>query len=751
MKKSIIALSAFLMLTIGAFAQSPAKFNYQSICRDADGLLIENTQVSVRISILQGSSSGSEVYSEEHSPTTNDFGLMSLQVGSGSNVSGDLATIDWGGDSYWIQVEFDENGGSSYSVMSSSELVSVPYALMASHVENDSVDDADNDPMNEIQTLSLVGDSLMLTDGGSVDLSMYDQSAELAAHVAADMDTDSTNELITNAELLNDSTLRITEAGADHDVDLSSLIDDDDWVRDNDSTIFNADDNVGIGTELPQASLHVANTSDAYYDIVSGDVIIGNSDSMHIAIDNNDILAKNYSDSTGRLFLQRAGKLSVGSWLNPAYKTVMAADQDSGAVMQLYRHYAGGLGLGLYVYDNNSQSTTTYGAAKELMYAAGTAYGSYNRAYSPGSIGYGSYNSVEYGASTAYGTYNNIYDPTGVGYGVYNNMYYGADQYGVYNNMYYSDDDAWGMYNYIYDAAGDAYGQRNYLYYSNYHYGSYNYSYYPTYYGYGAYNYARASNSYTQYGAYNYAYNTGSGYGYGAYNYGYSSTGSGYGAYNYGRGNSTYDYGYGAYNTGRSYGTYGRAYGSYNYAYAGSSYDYAYGSYNYASGGYYANYGSYTSGYTYSTSGYYSSDRKLKTNIRDYDNALGDLMELKPRVYDFDTESYPTMGLPEEEQLGLVAQELEEVFPNLIKMAYDPKKVMTEADARELGFEYEVVSPAEYDQEGNLVREAEVLAGDDVEFKAVNYNGLIPVLIKAVQEQQEIINQLEERIEQLED
>ena len=89
-------------------AQSPAKFNYQAVARDANGALLDNTSVGIKISILQGSSSGTEVYSEEHTPSTNDFGLFNLQVGAGNNVSGDLETIDWAGDSYYLQVEFDE-------------------------------------------------------------------------------------------------------------------------------------------------------------------------------------------------------------------------------------------------------------------------------------------------------------------------------------------------------------------------------------------------------------------------------------------------------------------------------------------------------------------------------------------------------------------------------------------------------------------------------------------------------------------
>ncbi len=230
--------------------------------------------------------------------------------------------------------------------------------------------------------------------------------------------------------------------------------------------------------------------------------------------------------------------------------------------------------------------------------------------------------------------------------------------------------------------------------------------------------------------------------------------GGAYGSYNYARSyhNSSGYTAYGSYNYGLISGTsYGQAYGSYNLGYAGKSYyDYAYGSYNRAIGGYYGNWATYSSGVTYSTSGYSSSDRKLKKNIRNYDGAINDIMKLQPRVYDFDVDRYPTMGLPEEEQLGLIAQELEEVFPNLIRMAKEQKMVMPESHATEQGLEYTVVAPAEYDENDELVSEAMVEAGEEVEFKAVNYQALIPVLIKGIQEQQEIIEVLEARIEVLE-
>ncbi|MBI5218918.1 MAG: tail fiber domain-containing protein [Bacteroidia bacterium] len=111
------------------FAQVPHAFNYQAIVRNNSGNVIPNQNVSFRINILQGSSTGSLVYSEEHSSTTNPFGLVNLEVGNGANPSGNFSTIDWGNNSYYIKIELDISGGSNYTVMGTNQLLSVPYAL----------------------------------------------------------------------------------------------------------------------------------------------------------------------------------------------------------------------------------------------------------------------------------------------------------------------------------------------------------------------------------------------------------------------------------------------------------------------------------------------------------------------------------------------------------------------------------------------------------------------------------------------
>ena len=85
----------------------------------------------MRMTIQQGSIGGTTVYQETFSPTTNAYGLVNLEIGSGTVVSGDFTTIDWSAGPYFIETAVDVTGGTSYAVMGTSQLMSVPYALYA--------------------------------------------------------------------------------------------------------------------------------------------------------------------------------------------------------------------------------------------------------------------------------------------------------------------------------------------------------------------------------------------------------------------------------------------------------------------------------------------------------------------------------------------------------------------------------------------------------------------------------------------
>jgi hypothetical protein len=165
MKKLMILI---LCLTMGGIliAQAPAAFKYQAVARDATGAVLVSKTVSFWISILQGSATGATVFSEIHSATTNEFGLVNLEIGRGTNMSGSLDLINWGSDVYFLKIDMDPNGGVAFVNMGITQLLSVPYAMHAKTVEIDQVNDADADPLNEMQILELSGTDLSLSKGG---------------------------------------------------------------------------------------------------------------------------------------------------------------------------------------------------------------------------------------------------------------------------------------------------------------------------------------------------------------------------------------------------------------------------------------------------------------------------------------------------------------------------------------------------------------------------------------------------------
>jgi hypothetical protein len=130
MKKISISL-ILLMITATIFAQAPQGVNYQAVVRNAAGAVIPNQAVGLQIAIRQTSATGTIVYEESHLPTTNQFGLVNIVLGSGTASVGTFSGINWGAGPYFIQVGIDPTGGTNYVVMGVQQLMSVPYALYA--------------------------------------------------------------------------------------------------------------------------------------------------------------------------------------------------------------------------------------------------------------------------------------------------------------------------------------------------------------------------------------------------------------------------------------------------------------------------------------------------------------------------------------------------------------------------------------------------------------------------------------------
>ena len=197
MKKNFILALFCLIISAMTFAQVPQKMSYQAVVRGSDNNLVTNSEVSVRVSILQGSVDGEAVYTETHSAMTNANGLLTIEIGDGTS-SDDFTTINWANGPFFVKTETDVNGGNEYDIIGVSQLLSVPYAMYAQTAGN--VPDVsgflteETDPtvpewakaeekpqydyseitntpeFPERQILSISNDTIFLSDGGFVKL-----------------------------------------------------------------------------------------------------------------------------------------------------------------------------------------------------------------------------------------------------------------------------------------------------------------------------------------------------------------------------------------------------------------------------------------------------------------------------------------------------------------------------------------------------------------------------------------------------
>ena len=145
--KRIFILLLVVIIALNSWAQAPQKMSYQAVVRNASNNPVVSSAVGMKISILQGSASGTTVYAETQTATTNDNGLVSVEIGTGALVSGNFATIDWSAGTYFVKTETDPTGGTSYTITGTSQLMSVPYALHAKTAQSITGTITETDPL----------------------------------------------------------------------------------------------------------------------------------------------------------------------------------------------------------------------------------------------------------------------------------------------------------------------------------------------------------------------------------------------------------------------------------------------------------------------------------------------------------------------------------------------------------------------------------------------------------------------------
>jgi len=134
--KRFFAVWLLILSVTGILAQAPEKMSYQAVVRNSSDQLVTNHMIGIQISILQGSPAGTVVYTEIQTPTTNANGLVSIEIGGGASFS----SINWADEPYFLKTEIDPDGDTNYTIIGTSQLLSVPYAFRAKAAET--ADDA---------------------------------------------------------------------------------------------------------------------------------------------------------------------------------------------------------------------------------------------------------------------------------------------------------------------------------------------------------------------------------------------------------------------------------------------------------------------------------------------------------------------------------------------------------------------------------------------------------------------------------
>lgn len=184
MKKISVILVLFALTVTGGISQVPQTFNYQASLRDNSGQILSSVPVSIRISILLGSTTGETVYSEIHTITTTSLGIINLKVGTGTGTD-NFENINWSSGNYYIKVEVDPAGGNNFVTMGVNELSSVPYALSAKEAEKIEWQNVQNKPeifggdYNDLLNLPIIPDNTNQLTNGAGFITGYDEKDPL--------------------------------------------------------------------------------------------------------------------------------------------------------------------------------------------------------------------------------------------------------------------------------------------------------------------------------------------------------------------------------------------------------------------------------------------------------------------------------------------------------------------------------------------------------------------------------------------
>lgn len=127
--KTYITTFVLALVATTAFAQPAENVKYQAVVRDASSIVVDQQDVTFQMTILKNAVDGEVVYQETFTATTTAAGLVEMLIGNGNAIVGEFSTIDWSSGAYFLETAMDLSAGSDYTVMGTSQFLSVPYSL----------------------------------------------------------------------------------------------------------------------------------------------------------------------------------------------------------------------------------------------------------------------------------------------------------------------------------------------------------------------------------------------------------------------------------------------------------------------------------------------------------------------------------------------------------------------------------------------------------------------------------------------
>lgn len=796
-----IALFSILLLICGGIhtlqAQNTKGFSYQAVARDVNGAVLANSSVNLRFQIRDGSSIGPVSYQETHLLTTNDYGLFSTIIGKGTLEAGDFNTIAWGESDFFLVVELDGTG------VDTALLEAVPYAKVATEMDLntlrdveaptpgngqvlkwngsewapgiDGVFDGDSDPSNELQVITLNGNDLSISNGNTVTL-------PLSPTYTAGTGISISGSVITNAA--PDQMVVLTGSGATSiggsypNFTISST----DNVNDGDTSITNEIQNLSItGSDvsisngntitLPAPPVYTAGTGiDVTGTTITNlapdqTVVLTGTGATNVTgtypnftVNSTDLVDDADADATNEIQTLSLSGSSLSLGLGGGSVSLVPFESPWSEVGGNLYYNLGNVGIG----DASPASSFTVGNGDKFQVSgtegdvvftddqASIHFANANGANQPMMQMFqsGSNNSTRMvlAHSPSFPQYGIRYNDTadaftwiGDNVPVMHMQLVGARRIGIGN-----DDPEAKLH--VSNNSSTGFGQIKLT---------------ETQYGYSR---ITMDNSLFD-DFWDIAARTDTNLTNAQYNVYHSSAGDIFSVNARGRigindpnpaytveinGNestrimnlyntlptttsTTFNYGLRvnmtqAPNTGfpRLYNVYAittdanafLSYGVLGYADNASSFNYGvYGISAPATG-----YAVYASGNTYSTGSYLPSDTRLKTDIEPLPRGLSTILELSPKQYHYDTRKYDFMNLPQQLQYGFLAQDMETLLPELTKESFQA-----------------------YDEALSDTKE-----GQGMHFTAINYMGLIPIMVAGMQEQNQVIEEQKQQISDLE-